>query len=429
MPTVNAADERSIQAAVPSDLAPGARRAAPLPAPLAALEAVYRELDTSYRELQDQVLGLRTELALSDRARLRELEEKECLFERLSALLAVLPGGVLLLDAGDTIRDVNPAAVELLGQPLIGAPWRDVAERNPELGGEAGGGRQFAVQRRALAGHGEAVVLITDTTEKHELQRQLERKHRLAAVGEMLARLAHQIRTPLASTTLYLAQLARADLEPAKRGRIARRLGEGLGHMEGLIESTLSFVRGKRPEQTLVTLREVLDTLQANVRPGLPDHVDLRVTPVDDTLCLRACADDLAGALGNLVKNASELDRRPIHIDIWAGAVSARWLQVRVRDDGPGIAEAHLGRLFDPFFTTRAGGTGLGLAVVAMTVDHCGGRVRVNNRAGGGAEFLLDLPLVDPAVADPAVADPAVADPAVADPAVAGDKRPESTPG
>lgn len=399
MPTVNALDERSMKVAVPADRTPGARRAAPLPAPLAALEAVYRELDTSYRELQDQVLGLRTELAVSHRARLKELEEKERLFERLSALLAVLPGGVLLLDAGDTIRDANPAAVELLGQPLIGASWRDVLERNPELGGASGGGRQLAVQRRALADRGEAVVLITDTTEKHELQRQLERRHRLAAMGEMAARLAHQMRTPLASTALYLAQLARADLAPAQRGRIARRVGERLGHMEGLIESMLSFVRGKRPEQTLVTLREVLDTLQANVRPALPDRVQLTVTPLDDTLCLRACADDLAGALGNLVKNASELERRPLHIDIWAGAVSARWLQLRVRDNGPGIAEAHLGRIFDPFFTTRAQGTGLGLAVVAMTVEHCGGRVRAGNRVGGGAEFLLDLPLAEPAVA------------------------------
>ena len=405
MPTVNALDQRSMKAAVPTDRAPGARRAAPLPAPLAALEAVYRELDTSYRELQDQVLGLRTELAVSHRARLKELEEKERLFERLSALLAVLPGGVLLLDAGDTIRDANPAAVELLGPPLIGAPWRDVLERNPELGGASGGGRQLAVQRRALADRGEAVVLITDTTEKHELQRQLERRHRLAAMGEMAARLAHQMRTPLASTALYLAQLARADLASAQRGRIARRLGERLGHMEGLIESMLSFVRGKRPAQTLVTLREVLDTLQANVRPALPDQVQLTVTPLDDTLCLRACADDLAGALGNLVKNASELQRRPLHIDIWAGAVSARWLQLRVRDNGPGIAEAHLARIFDPFFTTRAQGTGLGLAVVAMTVEHCGGRVRAGNRVGGGAEFLLDLPLAEPAAAaDPGLA-------------------------
>ena len=384
MPTVNALDQRSMKAAAHADRTPGARRAAPLPAPLAALEAVYRELDTSYRELQDQVLGLRTELAVSHRARLKELEEKERLFERLSALLAVLPGGVLLLDAGDTIRDANPAAVELLGQPLIGAPWRDVLERNPELGGASGGGRELAVQRRALADRGEAVVLITDTTEKHELQRQLERRHRLAAMGEMAARLAHQMRTPLASTALYLAQLARADLASAQRGRIARRLGERLGHMEGLIESMLSFVRGKRPAQTLVTL---------------PDRVQLTVTPLDDTLCLRACADDLVGALGNLVKNASELERRPLHIDIWAGAVSARWLQLRVRDNGPGIAEAHLARIFDPFFTTRAQGTGLGLAVVAMTVEHCGGRVRAGNRVGGGAEFLLDLPLAEPAAA------------------------------
>ncbi len=397
MPTMNIADERLEQPAIPQDLASCTHQAGPptLPAPIAALEAVYRELDTSYRELQDQVLGLRTELAVSHRARLKELEEKECLFERLSSLLAVLPGGVVLLDRSENIRDANPAAVELLGEPLIGESWSSVVKRNPELCGERGRGRHFSVNSRALTSRGETVVLITDTTEMHELQQQLERRHRLAAMGEMAARLAHQIRTPLASTTLYLSQLARPDLQRAQRESIAGRLGERLGHMEGLIESMLSFVRGKNPEQAVITLREILDRLQANLRPGLPEHVSLAVTPVDDTLRLRACADDLVGALGNLVSNASELKQSRIHIDIWAGALSAQWLQIRVRDNGPGVAEEHLPRLFDPFFTTRSKGTGLGLAVVAMTVEHLGGRVRVSNHAEGGAEFLIDLPLLD----------------------------------
>ena len=98
---------------------------------LASLTAVSRELDSSYRDLQEQVLRLRAELAVSRSARLRELAEKERLLGRLASLLAVLPGGVLILDPEDRIRDANPAALDLLGEPLLGEAWAEVVERNP----------------------------------------------------------------------------------------------------------------------------------------------------------------------------------------------------------------------------------------------------------------------------------------------------------
>jgi two-component system sensor histidine kinase FlrB len=193
---------------------------------LAALDSVSRELDLSYRDLQGQVQRLTDELAASRSARLRELGEKERLLARLSSLVSVLPGGVLLLDSGNRVRDANPEALDLLGEPLIGERWADVAARHPALrdrGREAqsdaafGGGRHLSVSSRSLDSHGEQVVLITDTTQLHDLQQQLGRRQRLAALGEMAARLAHQIRTPLSSTTLYLAQLTREDLGAAQR--------------------------------------------------------------------------------------------------------------------------------------------------------------------------------------------------------------------
>ncbi|MEM9315392.1 MAG: PAS domain-containing protein, partial [Pseudomonadota bacterium] len=112
---------------------------------LASLAAVSRELDSSYRDLQDQVLRLRGELAHSHRARLRELAEKERLLTRLSSLLAVLPGGVVIVDPSDTISDANPAALGMLGEPLLGETWPEVSRRNPELRGEVAGHRHLSV--------------------------------------------------------------------------------------------------------------------------------------------------------------------------------------------------------------------------------------------------------------------------------------------
>lgn len=361
---------------------------------LSSLETVSKELNKSYRDLQAQVVALRAELTISRQARLRELAEKERLLARLSSLLAALPGGVVIVDGEKTISDANPAALAMLGEPLLGETWPAVSKRNPELRGTRDGDRQLSVSSRPLLNDGEQVVLITDTTEIHELQEQLGRRHRLAALGEMAARLAHQIRTPLSAATLYLAQLGRHDLPPEQRDHICRRVSDRLQHTEALIESMLSFVRGRSPVMTTLLLRDVLTTLDATVRPTLPEATTLSITPVDDTLQLHGCADDLVGALTNLVVNALEIAGDTVRVDIWAGARNRDWLQVRIRDNGPGIDDGDLPRIFDPFFTTRVGGTGLGLAVVAMTIGNHGGQVRARNCIGGGAEFLLDLPLL-----------------------------------
>lgn len=391
MGTPQVAQERAAaQAAVQASVR---KMAAADSSSLESLTQVSRELDTSYRDLDAQIQRLRTELAVSRNARLQELAEKERLLGRLSSLLAVLPGGVVLLDASTTIRDANPAALDMLGEPLMGETWPDVTLRNPELTGQGDGTRHLSVNSRPLAGQGENVVLITDTTANHELEQQLGRKQRLAALGEMAARMAHQIRTPLASATLYLAQLGHDELPVAQRQRIVGRLSDRLKDMEGLIESMLSFIRGRSPVMAAISLREVLETLDSTIRPSLRAGVNLSITPVDDTLQLCGAADELVGALANLVKNAAELDQPEINIQVWAGATSANSLQIRVLDNGPGFSDEVLPRLFDPFFTTRAGGTGLGLAVVAMTAANHGGEARARSHPGG-AEFLLDLPLL-----------------------------------
>ena len=91
--------------------------------------------------------------------------------------------------------------------------------------------------------------------------------------------------------------------------------------------------------------------------------------------------------------NAIEASSGPVALDVWVGALNRDCLQIRVRDNGPGIAEEIIERVFDPFFTTRIQGPGLGLAVVAGTVSQHGGDISVQNRATGGAEFLISLPI------------------------------------
>ncbi|MFT6050632.1 MAG: two-component system sensor histidine kinase FlrB [Halioglobus sp.] len=362
---------------------------------------VSHELDTSYRELESQVAGLTRELTSARSARLLELAEKERLAHRLSSLISVLPGGVLIVDASQSIRDANPEALELLGEPLIGFSWGEVLSRvagikklsSREL--ELNNGKRVSVVSRLLGRTGDHVVLITDVSEIHQLQEQLGHKKRLIAMGEMAARVAHQIRTPLSSATLYLAQLARQDMAAEQRKKIVLKVSDRLNQMGNLVDSMLSFVRGETPTTEVVSLREVMLNFESAILPQMEKSGSrVSIPRLDDTLMIRGDSEELVGCLSNLAMNALESSDGKVLLDLWVGALNSQWLQIKVRDNGPGISEDIMDRIFDPFFTTRALGTGLGLAVVAMTISDHGGEISVKNHPGGGAEFLITLPLL-----------------------------------
>jgi len=385
---------------------------------------VSHELDTSYRELESKVAGLTHELAASRSDRLKELAEKERLAHRLSSLISVLPGGVLIVDSRQVIRDVNPEALELLGEPLIGQLWSDVLNRvadhdqleyqglqqhNPQRQHslqqtkeiQLANDKCISVVSRPLDQSGDAVVLVTDVSEIHQLQEQLGRKKRLTALGEMAARLAHQIRTPLSSTTLYLSQLGRQDLLAGQRQKISAKVSERLIHMGHLVDSMLSFVRGESPAADMIHVNQVLKDFEATVLPQIEKSESTLIIPeVDNTLSIIGDHEELTGALSNLAMNAMEAAKGSVTLDVWVGALNNHWLQIRVRDNGPGISEDIIDRIFDPFFTTRSQGTGLGLAVVAMTVSNHGGEITVHNHSAGGAEFLINLPIAQNSFSD-----------------------------
>ena len=365
-----------------------------------ALDRATQELNTSYLDLCERVERLTQELHQSRTQLMRELAEKEAIFQRLSAVVQALPGGILLVDRRDIVRDANPRAIELVGEPVIGELWTVIEQRAVNLRYESAEGdkrRHVAVSVQPLAGSGEKLILITDTTAQHETQALESQKQRLMAMGEMAARLAHQIRTPIASTTLYLAQLAREDLAAAERGDICDSLSTALRHVEGTIDSMLGFIRGDTRELVPLFLQDVMQEFEALIMDGLSlDAEQLVVTPVDRSVRILGAREDLVGALSNLVCNAVQASGEAPEIHVSVNALDARSIQIRVRDHGPGIDEAHLPHIFDPFYTTRAAGTGLGLAVVAMTVNQHGGDISARNHPTGGAEFLISLPMLAP---------------------------------
>ncbi|UTW46377.1 PAS domain-containing protein [bacterium SCSIO 12696] len=380
---------------------PGTTTAQQLEEAFAAFNRVSVELDTSYRQLQERVAQLTEELAEARSARLQELAEKERLANRLALLMGALPGGVVVLDPNHHVRDVNPEAAEMLGHPLAGRPWQEVLKRNAAQLDVAQQellthqNRRLSMTRRSLPDGAEVVVLLTDITELYALKERVNREQRLSAMGEMAARLAHQIRTPLSSTLLYVSHLARPELETVQRQQVAEKMRDRLRHMEQLVNSMLTFVKGGACEAQPFSAAEMIAALQEMAHQRLQAvGGSLRVATETPAVNLNGNCEALTSALLNLVDNAVDVIGDGAEVTL-STAVDKQSLTISLQDNGPGIDEDILEQVFDPFFTTRVQGTGLGLAVVAATVRGHGGTVEVSNTATGGAEFMIQLPLLE----------------------------------
>ncbi len=171
-----------------------------------------QQLMDSYHLLENRVTELNRELSSVSDQRMQELAEKEKLAHRLESLLNFLPGGVVVLDSSGRVSECNPAAIDLLGEPLEGERWRDVIARSfmprRDDGHEVSlhDGRRISIGTRNLGADGQ-IILLTDQTETRRLQTELSRHERLSALVKMMSALAHQIRTPLSAAMLYSGHL------------------------------------------------------------------------------------------------------------------------------------------------------------------------------------------------------------------------------
>ncbi len=361
---------------------------------------VSSELDASYRILQTRVAALTTELNEARSQRLQELAEKEQLANRLELLMDALPGAVVVLDTADQVREANREASSLLGTNPANRKWHDILEEITQISTRHGqelmlrDGRRLSLTQRALSGGDERLILITDVTELHALQDVVNREKRLSALGEMAARLAHQVRTPLSSALLYMSPLCAAELTDTERVRIANKVLDRLRHMESLVDSLLTFVRGSSAKFEWVALPRLMKEVVDIIAPLIACAGGSFSAPADiPELQVMVIKEALVGAVLNLITNAAEAGEGKNNVSLHLKN-DEKNIVFCVSDDGPGITEDMRDRIFDPFFTTRARGTGLGLAVVAMTARAHGGTINVLSNSSGGALFELAIPIL-----------------------------------
>lgn len=358
-------------------------------------------LEEAYQQLQGRVDSLD-----------RELEEKNRALalttEYLNSILDSMSDGVVAVDTADTITTFNRAAREILGfttGEVMGKPFAEVFARpfgesgkltDSELKTSAGETISVSERTSPVAGDdGRRIGLVKvfqDLTEIESLRERVRRKDRLAAIGEMAATVAHEIRNPLGGIRGFAALLERDLADGDKRKRLVEKILIGTRNLDAVVNELLEYTRPIELRKGSCNLRELVEA--ATGLAGIdPDHARV-INEVDESLTLHADEDRLRQVFLNILINAAQSVAGGGSIRI-TSSEDGEEVEIAIADDGAGIAPEHIGRIFSPFFTTKEKGTGLGLAVAAKTVESHGGALSVSSEPKAGATFRVRLPRGD----------------------------------
>lgn len=380
------------------------------------------------------------ELSRAKERAARERQELTALRVRYQDVWSSLPDGLATIGQRGVFQTANPAFLQILGLPseaVIGQPMaevlpeladqalatsttveitraalgpvqeierrRAVTTTSPAVDGERSRKQILAMRSELLrdAGSpdrltGETLLVVRDVTAAREREQAHLNRQRLATVGAMAMAIAHEIRNPLASISGAVQLLeASLDVDEDERAlmqiaiRETQQLSEWIGEF-------LDYAKPGTLQLEPVDFGELVQDKVAALRqdPRLRDgHVALELLPIDGNTRVLGDRKSLSSLVWNLLRNAvdavAEADERQVRVRV-IGAESA--VAFVVEDSGSGVPEADRAKLFEPFFTTRAEGTGLGLATVRRVLENQRGRVEVDGSPLGGARFSVTLP-------------------------------------
>ena len=339
-----------------------------------------------------------------------------------------LTEGIAVLDGAGRISRANQGMSRLLNEPqsgLLGRPfWATVVgdrEGEDRLIGAARRGERMVpltvrsgtidrVLRLTAAPLGEpptdnsVVVLVEDVTEQRALEAQLIQSEKLAAVGQLVSGVAHELNNPLTSIAGLSEFLQeRSDVHSPEREHL-RVIQEQADRAGRIVRNLLTFARKGSPGEGAVDLNDVLGRTALLVAYELQLRgIELVEHRVEGPLPVRGNRDELQQVVLNLVNNAVHAVRElpegtPRRVTL-ISAVELGQAVIRVRDSGVGVPAELVPQLFTPFFTTKepGEGTGLGLSLSYRIVEAHGGRLVYQPAPGGGAEFSFSLPLAEDA--------------------------------
>jgi two-component system sensor histidine kinase HydH len=239
------------------------------------------------------------------------------------------------------------------------------------------------------------VLLLNDVTEQRRLERRLRRQERFVALGKMAAGVAHEVRNPLSSIKGLATILGGKFPVGSQEEESARVLVREVERLNRAITELLDFARPLPLRPQPLAVRRLLEDSLALVRTDAQAlGIEIRIEVPDGLPLLAADPDRLNQVLLNLYLNAIQAMEAGGTLTVTASlAADGRRLILAVEDTGSGLEAGDLDRVFDPYFTTKAAGTGLGLTMVQKIVEEHGGQTAVTSEPGRGTRVVVELPL------------------------------------
>lgn len=332
-----------------------------------------------------------------------------------SDIIRSLPVGLATTESGGEILSINPAGRSILSIGEESVDGRSLSRWLPGLRSEfergqpfdarghgvcvaTGGGKipvEFTVTPLlgADGSHGGSIVVFNDLTKVKKLEAALEKTRKLAALGELAASLAHEIRNPLSAVSGSFQMLsASPDFNEEDRS-LCDIISRELERMERLVNDMLEYARPNEPRRYEVDLGLLVDeVVRAFLHGREADGRSVEVF-LQEEILVNADQSQIKQVLWNLLRNASQATDEGGTVEVGVGAMDGAKAVLEVADDGVGIPEANLDRVFDPFYSTRERGLGLGLAICRRIVEGHGGSIEVAPREEGGTIFRVTLPL------------------------------------
>jgi two-component system sensor histidine kinase PilS (NtrC family) len=359
------------------------------------------------------------------------LQEKETAFDQLDLLhrsiIESVDTGILTINLRGQIKSFNRAAEEITGYSFAEVEDKNIVDLFPEYGDlleniHTGGhlnSQQSRVEmyiesheKKPLTlgcsasflndGTGKRIgdiLVFQDLTAIKKMELILEKNRRLAFIGEMAAGLAHEMRNPLASISGSIQVLHKSLPLNETDERLMQIILRGKDQLESFMRDFLLLSRPTPGIPEMIKITDIIEDILESIRylPDWRDDIQVIKSLQDHLPFIRANKTEIRQLIWNVLMNAIQSMPNGGRVTIETGKdttdISAgQFLEIKISDNGQGIMENDLGKIFEPFYTTREKGTGLGLAIVNRIVEGHAGKIKVDSRSGEGTTFMIWLP-------------------------------------